>query len=85
MDSNFHFNSDSDFDHEPNTSENLAIPIRFQAIPIFIPILISVANQTPLKGVFGWEERGSEIRIGIGDSHSNHLIGRSPILIPISG
>ena len=33
--------------------------------------------------VFGWEKCGSEIKIGMGDSHSNRLIGRSPIPISI--
>ena len=41
-----------------------------------------VATRT--KGVFGWREWRSGIGIKISDSHSNSLVGRSPILIPIS-
>ena len=36
-------------------------------------------------GVFGWGEWGSEIGIGTSDSHSNRLVGRSPIPISILG
>ena len=38
-----------------------------------------------IEGVFGWGEWGSEIEIEMGDSHSNRLVRRSPISIPISG
>ena len=37
------------------------------------------------QGVFGWGEWRSEIGIGMDDSHSNHLVGRSLILISIPG
>ena len=40
-----------------------------------------------IQRMFGWREwrSGIKIRKGTSDSHSNHLVGKSPIPIPISG